>query len=134
MLSDFKYVRRWGGGIDRIFEEMELFHLDPPQFIETDQTFLLILRNNIEIRRLRREASISSNIGEKQWGDLLSEQRQALEFASIRSKVFTKDFADYIGRSRVKAKSILESLVEDGYLERVGTKPTDPKLHYRLQL
>jgi ATP-dependent DNA helicase RecG len=134
MLSEFKYVRRWGEGIDRIFEEMELFHLNPPEFLETDQTFILTLRNNIEIRRLRRENSIASNIGEKEWFDLSPEQRQALEFASIRNKVFTKDFADFIGRSRVTAKNILESLVEEGYLERYGTKPTDPRLHYKLNI
>ncbi len=50
----------------------------------------------------------------------------------MRKKVFTKDFADYIGRSRVTAKLILETLVEEEYLERIGSKPTDPRLHYIL--
>lgn len=39
MLSEFKYVRRWGEGIDRIYDEMQLFHLEPPELAETDQTF-----------------------------------------------------------------------------------------------
>ncbi|WP_410513528.1 ATP-binding protein [Paenibacillus sp. BR2-3] len=134
MLSEFKYVRRWGEGIDRIYDEMQLFHLEPPELAETDQTFTLTLKNNIEVRRLRRESSVALSIGGERWLDLSPEQRQALELASIRKKVFTKDFGDFIGRSRVTAKLILESLVEEGYLERIGSKPTDPKLHYILKL
>lgn len=132
MLSEFKYVRRWGEGIDRIYDEMQLFHLEPPELAETDQTFTLTLKNNIEVRRLRRESSVALSIGQEQWFGFSPEQRQALEFASMRKKVFTKDFADYIGRSRVTAKLILETLVEEGYLERIGSKPTDPRLHYIL--
>ncbi|CAM4292172.1 hypothetical protein L1N85_18630 [Paenibacillus alkaliterrae] len=134
MLSEFKYVRRWGEGIDRIYDEMQLFHLDPPELMETEQTFVLTLKNNIEVRRLRRESTIALSIGQEKWLDLSPDQRLALEFASIRKKVFTKDFGDFIGRSRVTAKLILESLVEEEYLERVGSKPTDPKLHYILKL
>lgn len=113
---------------------MRLFHLDPPELMETEQTFVLTLKNNIEIRRLRREPAIALNIGQEKWLELSPEQRQALEFASIRKKVFTKDFGDFIGRSRVTAKLILEFLVEEDYLVRVGSRPTDPKLHYTLKL
>lgn len=134
MLSEFKYVRRWGEGIDRIYDEMQLFHLEPPELAETDQTFTLTLKNSIEVRRLRRESSVALSIGQEKWLDLSPEQRQALEFASIRKKVFTKDFGDFIGRSRVTAKLILESLVEEGYLQRISSKPTDPTLHYILKL
>lgn len=134
MLSEFKYVRRWGEGIDRIFDEMELFHLSPPDFKETDHSFILTLSNNIEIRRLRRESGIALSIGQENWFDLSPEQRQALEFASIRRKVYTKDFAQYLKRSRVTARSVLESLVDEGYLERFATKPTDPTLHYKLKI
>lgn len=132
-LSEFKYVRRWGEGIDRIYDEMQIFHLDPPEFAETDQSFILTLKNNIEVRRLRRESSIASNIGPDNWLDLSPEQRQALEFASMRKRVFTKDFADFIGRSRVTARNVLESLVEENYLVRIGSKPNDPRLHYTLK-
>lgn len=134
MLSEFKYVRRWGEGIDRIFDEMKLFHLEPPEFAETDQTFTLTLKNNIEVRRLRRESSVALSIGQDKWLDFSPEQRQALEFASMRKKIFTKDLAEYIGRSRVTAKNILESLVEEGYLDIVGSNQNDPRLHYILKL
>jgi hypothetical protein len=86
------------------------------------------------VRRLRRESSVALSIGQKIWLDFSPEQRQALEFASMRKKVYTKDFADFIGRSRVTGRIILDSLVEEGYLDKVGSRPTDPRLHYVLKL
>jgi len=41
------------------------------------------------------------------WFELTPEQRQALEFASIRKKVFTKDFAEFIGRSRLMLEFLI---------------------------
>lgn len=132
VLNAFGYVREFGEGVNRIYEEMRLFHLDEPEYEETDFTVKLTLKNNIVMRRLRRSARISALVTENEWRALSAEQRKALELAYTQQRVYTREFAEAIGRTRITARKILEDLVERGLLESVGTAPTDPTRHYRL--
>lgn len=132
VLNTFGYVREFGEGVNRIFEEMNLLHLDEPEYEETDFTVKLTLKNNIIMRRLRHSARISTLVSEDQWQALSDEERKALELAYMQQRVYTREFAEAIGRTRMTARKILDDLVSRGLLESVGTAPTDPTRHYRL--
>lgn len=132
VLNTFGYVKEFGEGVNRIFEEMRLFHLDDPEYQETNFSVLLILKNNIIIRRLRRIARVGALVSEDNWKALSSDERKALESAYANRRINTKEFAEIIGRSRNYARKILDGLAHQGFLEVVSTSPTDPSRHYRL--
>ncbi|SFQ98538.1 ATP-binding protein [Desulfoscipio geothermicus] len=133
VLNEFGWVREFGEGVNRIFEEMKLFNLDDPIYEEPYNVYVkLTLKNNIVMRRIRREAKMSSLVSPESWEALTPEQRKALELAYIRQKLTTKEFAECIGRSRNTAKKILESLCDKQLLKRVGTSNRDPNLYYEL--
>lgn len=81
MLNAFGYVREFGEGVNRIFDEMKLLHLDEPEYEETEFSVKLSLKNNIVLRRLRRIARIGSLVSAKEWQALSVENRKALELA-----------------------------------------------------
>lgn len=132
VLNAFGYVKEFGEGVNRIFDEMRLFHLDDPTYEETDSSVRLILKNNVFIRRIRRVARVGTLVDKNQWKVLSGEERKALEIAYMQRRIYTKDFANLLGRSRHVARKILDGLVDQGFLEAIGTAPTDPRRHYQL--
>ncbi len=132
VLNELGWVREFGEGVNRMFEEMKFFHLDEPEFSEPHFSVKVTLRNNIVMRRVRREAKLSAMVTQDEWDTLSVEQKKALELIYSRQKLYTKEFADFISKSRNSARSILESLVEKGILIRVGTSAKDPTQHYVL--
>ena len=58
-LVDIGWVKEFGEGVNRIFEEMQEFYLDDPEYIVTNTSTDLVLKNNIVMRTVRRDKSIA---------------------------------------------------------------------------
>ena len=73
------WVKELGEGVKRIYKEMNLFFLDEPEYVETENSVTLILKNNIVMRRMRRHERINSLIT-KEWTSLTKEEQKAVEY------------------------------------------------------
>ncbi|MBJ8061893.1 putative DNA binding domain-containing protein [Bacillus cereus] len=130
-LTEIGWVRELGEGVKRIFEEMNMFFLEDPLFIETQQSVKLVLKNNIVMRRIRRHERIDSNISGK-WDELGHAEKTALEIIYNKGKVKTMELAESLNITRQPAKKVLDSLVDKGFLRRVSTSVNDPNQYYEM--
>lgn len=130
-LTEFGWVRELNEGVKRIYLEMEQFFLDPPIYNETNSSVILTLKNNILMRRQRREERISSIIN-RSWKSLSDDEKIALEIAYGKDKLKTKQLADAIGKSPQYARKILKNLEEKKLVKKIATSDRDPNLHYVL--
>lgn len=59
---------------------MQSFYLDPPIYSEPDQSVKLTLKNNIEMRTIRQEDRIASQLGEAVWENLDNLEKNILSY------------------------------------------------------
>lgn len=130
-LTDFGWVRELNEGVKRIYTDMEQFFLDAPIYRESNASVILTLKNNVIMRRLRREERISSLIN-RNWKTLSADEKVALEIAYGKDKLKTKQLAEALEKSPQYARKILKNLEEKKLLEKVATSERDPNLHYVL--
>ncbi|QBK26766.1 ATP-dependent DNA helicase RecG [Ureibacillus thermophilus] len=130
-LTEFGWVRELNEGVKRIYRDMEQFFLDPPVYIETNSSVILTLKNNILMRRQRREERISSIIN-RSWKSLTDDEKVALEIAYAKEKLKTRQLADALGKSLQYARKILKKLEEKKLIKKIATSNYDPNLHYIL--
>lgn len=130
-LTEFGWVRELNEGVKRIYRDMEQFFLDPPVYKETNASVILTLKNNILMRRQRREERISSLIN-RNWKSLSDDEKVALEIAYGKDKLKTKQLAEALGKSPQYARKILKNLEEKKLVKKIATSERDPNLHYVL--
>ncbi|MBB5150575.1 ATP-binding protein, partial [Ureibacillus thermosphaericus] len=129
-LTEFGWVRELNEGVKRIYRDMEQFFLDPPVYNETHSSVILTLKNNILMRRQRREERISLIIN-RSWKSL-TDEKVALEIAYGKDKLKTRQLADALGKSPQYARKILKKLEEKKLIKKIATSSRDPNLHYIL--
>lgn len=130
-LTELGWVRELNEGVKRIYRDMEQFFLDPPIFQETNSSVILTLKNNILMRRQRREERISSIIN-RSWKSLSDDEKKALEIAYGKDKLKTKQLAEALNRSPQYARKILKNLEDKKLIKKIATSEKDPNLHYIL--
>ncbi|MBT2641719.1 putative DNA binding domain-containing protein [Bacillus sp. ISL-41] len=130
-LSELGWVRELNEGVKRIYSDMEQFFLDPPIYKETNSSVILTLKNNIIMRRQRREERISSIIN-RSWKTLTDDEKTALEIAYGKDKLKTKQLAEALGKSPQYARKILKKLEEKKFVKKIASSEKDPNLHYIL--
>lgn len=132
-MSEFGWVKEMNEGVKRIYEEMNNYFLDDPTFSEPNSnSVLLTLKNNIIMRRLRRDENISEN-WDKLWSTLSEYERKAITLAYSNDKITPALFAKYINRSTVSARKVLRDLVDKEIFSWYGTSKTDSKQYYTLK-
>lgn len=128
-LNDFGWVKEFGEGVDRIYQEMSLYFLDEPVFEEKNNTVVLTLKNNILTRKNRQTERLTTE-KEIDWDGLTSNQQAALSIVYNKGSIRTKELAVHLGKSPNTAKKILDGLVASEILKKVATSVTDRNQYY----
>ena len=132
-LIEFGWVRELNEGVGRIYDEMQEYYLDPPEFTEPNNaSVLLTLKNNIEARTMRQKDSLTDRIGSEFYGSLTEYERTALQYVYGRGRANVSGLADYMGRSVKVSRNTLKALVDKGVLVWHGTSQNDPSQYYSL--
>ena len=130
-LTEMGWVRELNEGVKRIYKEMNQYFLDEPIYDEPHQSVLLVLKNNIVIRRKRRVEHINTLIS-TEWPNLSPDERRALEMAYGKERLTTRDLAELLERSLPYARKLLNSLEQHGLLKKIASSSTDPQQYYSL--
>ena len=64
VLTEFGWVRELNEGVKRIYKDMEMYFLDEPEYSMPYNNVLLILKNNIVMRRLRKKTWVENVFNE----------------------------------------------------------------------
>ena len=132
VLSDFGWVRELNEGVKRIYTDMASFFLDPPLFTEPNgNTVLLILRNNIaarSVRRLESQASVFS----QQWSTLSRLDQDLIYYVANIDHCTSRLLSEYTGKSRPTISSHLKKLVGKNLVEEHSSSLRDPTKYYTL--
>lgn len=131
VLTEIGWVKELGEGVKRIYEEMKAYFLDEPIYDEPNQSVLLILKNNVVMRRQRRQERIGALVS-SEWNSLSLTHKKALEVIYSKGKLTTREFSELIDRSSNVARRFLDELVEKGFIRKVASSLNDPNQYYEL--
>lgn len=131
VLGDFGYVRELNEGVKRIYTDMESYFLDPPVFSEPNyNTVLLVLKNNIAARSLRR---LESQQVQQYWKELEPLDRELVFYIANLDKCTPRVLIETTGKSRPTILQHLKKMVAQGILTEHATSLKDPRKYYTLQ-
>ena len=131
VLSDFGWVRELNEGVKRIYTDMASYFLDPPVFSEPNgNTVLLVLKNNIAARSLRRMES-QRIVFDKRWESLSALDRDLVYYIANIDKCTPRTLSDLTEKSRPTITAHLKKLVEISRLGLCRLYNTDIKSTYR---
>ncbi len=134
VLNDFGKVKELNEGVKRMYEEMHRFSLNEPKYSEPyNNSVLLILENNIIIRKLRK-ADVIMKIIEEYQGIVTEEEKLILIALTNKMKITIKESCELINRSPKYTRSLLMNLVNLEILNWNRTSQKDPKQYYTLKL
>ena len=133
VLSDFGWVRELNEGVKRIYTDMESFFLEPPVFSEPNgNTVLLILRNNIAARSMRKMATQKAFFGQ-QWETMSSLDREIVFYIANMDKCTPRDLMELTGKSRPTIINHIKTLIGRNLIEEHSASPSDPTKHYTIR-
>lgn len=133
VLSDFGWVRELNEGVKRIYTDMESFFLEPPVFSEPNgNTVLLVLRNNIAARSMRRMTTQKAIFGE-QWETLSSLDREIIFYIANVDKCTPKELMELTRKSRPTIISHIKTLMAKNMIEEHSASSKDPTKHYTIK-
>ena len=131
VLTEFGWVRELNEGVKRIYSDMTDFFLEEPVYTEPGQTVRLVLKNNIEVRKIRQKDRAAKNVGTDAWGELDSLSKEILAFMGTREKVTRIELEKITGKSGRTITLRLNHLIEAGVVQRNGSKH-DPTQTYHV--
>jgi ATP-dependent DNA helicase RecG len=132
VLSDFGWVRELNEGVKRIYTDMASFFLDPPAFSEPNgNTVLLVLRNNIATRSMRRMES-KKELLTQYWGELNNLDRELVYYIANIDQCTPRVLWELTKRSRPTITTHLKKLLAMGIIMEHSTAPRDPKKYYTI--
>jgi len=132
-LRDMGYVKEYGEGVDRIFQEMAKLELPPPDYISGNGQVILTFVNDVDGRELsaQRESQnkLESIISKR---ELTLNEQKVVVYVLENEKVSPAEVAEIIGMSIGTARSVLRDLssFDPAVLVRVGKSKTDPKAFF----
>ena len=128
VLSDFGWVRELNEGVKRIYTDMASYFLDPPSFSEPNgNTVLLVLRNNIAARSLRR---MMASVAPQHWEELSRLDQEIVYFIANISHCTPRQICELTGKSRPTVLSHLKMLLEKGIVQEHASSLRDPTKYY----
>lgn len=132
-LRDLGYVKEYGEGVDRMFQEMAKLDLPNPQYVSGNGQVVLTFHNNIDGRELsaqRESQGKLETILSKR--NLSVNEHKVVLYVLENERVTPAETADVIGMSIGTARSVLRSLSENEtpVLLRVGKSKTDPQAYF----
>lgn len=133
VLSDFGWVRELNEGVKRIYTDMASFFLDPPSFTEPNgNTVLLVLRNNIAARSVRRLES-QKVVFNQCWDGLSALDRDIVYYIANIEKCTPRLLTELTGKARPTITNHLRKLLELNIIMENGTSPRDPTKYYTIK-
>lgn len=90
IMTEMKYMRDFGEGVDRMIREMEAMGLEPPVFEEYAFMFRVTLRNNLEKRQLRQTAM--PLLEDKRLANLNERQKKALSHLQRTGRITAEEY------------------------------------------
>jgi len=118
VMTEMKYMRELGEGVDRMIRETEEMGLDPPMFEEYAFMVRVTLRNNLERRGLKRPAH--TEVAEELEG-LNQRQRALVAYLQEHESVSRVEYEHKFGVSDKTANSDLRGLLVKGLIRKVGS-------------
>ena len=132
LLTEFGWVRELNEGVKRIYSDMAEFFLEDPEYTEPSGAAVrLTLKNNIKVRKLRRQDRAVKNVGGEAWENLDDLEKDILAFMGSRQQVTRAELSDVTNRSAGTVTARLNKLIDKGLVRRQGSKH-DPKQTYVL--
>jgi ATP-dependent DNA helicase RecG len=128
VLADFGYLREMGEGIPRIFQEMEHYGLQPPEFYTAGFLFVVTLRNTPiydeeTLRWLNQFPAAQINF----------RQRRLLAYAFCHGKTFsTAEYERIAEVDRDAAYREIRSMVKNGIVAPLKPKSRSYRIIERL--
>ena len=132
VLSDFGWVRELNEGVKRIYTDMQSYFLEPPIFSEPNKkTVLLILKNNIASRSLRKMEGLKS-ISVEEWAKL--KPLDIVYYIANVGQCTMKQLEESTGRSRQTLVTHMKKLLKanGGPVEEHSSAPNDPRKYYTI--
>jgi ATP-dependent DNA helicase RecG len=117
VMTEMKYMRELGEGVDRMIQEMEEMGLEPPAFEEYAFMVRVTLRNSLERRGLKLQACAEVA---KELTNLNQRQRALLAYLREHESVRRVEYEQMFGVSAPTAKGDLQGLVAKGLVKKVG--------------
>ena len=132
VLTEFGWVRELNEGVKRIYSDMAEFFLEEPEYTEPSGAAVrLTLKNNIKVRKLRRQDRVVEAVGSEAWKNLDDLEKEILALIGSRQQMTRAELSKIIGRSAGTITSRLNQLIDKGLVKRQGSKH-DPTQTYVL--
>lgn len=132
ILTEFGWVRELNEGVKRIYSDMKDFILDPPIYSEPGQTSVkLVLKNNIEVRKIRQKDFAAKNVGSDIWQNLDDLEKEIITVMGSRKYVTRSELETLTGKSGRTITKRLKELIIKNIIQRNG-KINDPNQTYKL--
>lgn len=132
VLNEMGIVRELNEGVKRIYSEMQKYFLKEPIYSEPDSnSVLLVLENNIVMRRKRKEESLLKNdIIQKTWEGLNYLEKQIITTIFDKGEINSEEASRIINRGKTTAVKMLNKLVDKKLIVWTGTSKFDNKGKY----
>lgn len=132
-LCEFGWVKELNEGVNRIFDEMQLFFLKDPVYSEpNNNSVLLILDNSITSRILRTEIKTQQLLGSKIYSELSEHELAIIRFLMSNKKITVSQAKILIKKSLPYTRKLLSRLYDNHILEWHGSNKQDPTQYYTL--
>lgn len=128
-------VKELNEGVSRIYNEMQKFFLDDPEYsIEAGDILKLTLKNNIIMRDKRKSETLLKNSKINDiWEELPPFERNILQFISDKGQASTSELVKYTGRSKNTVLKVMKKMEDLDLIEWIGTNINDPKKKFRMK-
>ena len=134
VLSEFGWVKELNEGVKRIYDEMQMFFLNMPQYSEPNRnSVLLVLENSIISRQLRNDEKIASLMEVDTMQSLNEYELKIMQYLMVNESVNVKKTKELLGRADTLSRKQLNSLLQKGLIEWHGTNKSDPNQYYSLK-
>lgn len=117
VMTEMRYMRELGEGVDRMIREMEQIGLEPPHFEEFAFMVRVTLRNSLDKRGLRL---LSRTESAHDLSELNQRQRALLAHLREHESVSRAEYEQMFGVHALTAKKDLRELVTKGFIEKIG--------------
>lgn len=120
VLNECGYVRELNEGVPRMFNDMKGFFLEDPKYENREGSVRLVLKNNIVMRRIRREERIQNSITPALWRSLEELEKSMLHVLGSRKYVTTSQMSELMDKSKGTVIRHLNKLQTLGVVVRHG--------------
>ncbi len=120
VLTEFDLVRELNEGVKRIYADMKEQNLDAPVYCENEQAVILVSKNNIEQRNIKKK--ITATDGGNNGGDFEVNTEKILNEMRANAKISVQQISDNIGVPKRTIERIIKVLKEKGIVVCEGTK------------